>query len=89
MAIFLGNNLLFSSLFWVTLPLSLSLHLPASLYSSLFLIAVVGFMGLNVDDSRDCGGGPRVGRDEEMGERRTRSREGRWVARGAEICKQI
>ncbi len=71
------------------LPLSLSLHGPASLYSSLFLIATVGFMGLNVDDSRDCGGGPRVGRDEEMGERRKRSREGLRVARGAEICKQI
>lgn len=67
----------------------MSLHWTASLYSSLFLIAVVGFMGLNVDDSRDCGGGPRVGRDEEMGERRKRSREGRWLARGAEICKQI
>lgn len=71
------------------LPLPLSLHWPASLYFSLFLIAVVGFMGLNVDDSRDCGGGPRVGGDEEMDERRKTSREGWWVARGAEICKQI
>lgn len=45
-------------------------------------------MGLNVDDSRDCGGGPGVGRDEEMDEEET-SGEGRWVVRGAEICKQI
>lgn len=54
---------------------------------SLFLIAAVGFMGLNVDDSRDCGGGPRAGRNEESEERR--KREGQWVVRGAEISKQI
>lgn len=36
---------------------------------TLFLIAVVGFMGMNVDDSRDCGGGPRAGTH---GERRKR-----------------
>lgn len=46
-------------------------------------------MGLNVDDSRGCGGGPRVERDEEMDARRKTSREGLWVVRGAEICKQI
>lgn len=33
---------------------------------SLFLIAVVGFMGLNVDDSQDCVGGTRAERDEEI-----------------------
>lgn len=33
--------------------------------------------------------GPRVERDEEMDERRKTSREGSWVVRGAEICKQI
>lgn len=56
---------------------------------TLFLIAVVGLMGLNVDDSLGCGGQPRVQRDEEMDERRKTSREDWWVVRGAEICKQI
>lgn len=41
---------------------------------TLFLIAVVGFMGMNVDDSRDCGRGPRAGthgeRRKRLGERR-------------------
>lgn len=37
---------------------------------TLFLIAVVGLMGLNVDDSLGCGGQPRGERDEEMDERR-------------------
>lgn len=46
-------------------------------------------MGLNVDDSWDCGGWPRAGRHEEMEERKSRLREGQWVARGTEICKQI
>lgn len=30
---------------------------------SLYLIANIGFMGLNVDDSQECGGGPRARRD--------------------------
>lgn len=42
-------------------------------------MAGIGFMGLNVDDSRDHGARPRAGRDEKMERRRERSREGRWV----------
>lgn len=39
---------------------------------SLLFIAVVGFMGLNVDESWDSGRGPRAGTNEETEESRER-----------------
>jgi len=61
--------MLFSFPSWLVLPVSLSFHWLSSLYFSQFLIAIIAFMGLNVDDSQGCGEGPRAGRNEEMKER--------------------